>query len=465
MTPIVARARRRNRSRLLVPLALLLAAAIDLAPAGASEQSEVLFTQGLEALRRSDLATARARLEEAAKADPSDAVARYWLGIACARDGDDRAAEAAFDEAIAIDPAYSEAVLSRGNARARLGEREAARRDWSRAAEIAVGTPVEREARRQMDMPRARGGKPRDWDASIGMGVEYDTNVVLFPNQGDAPLTTAGVPFRPSGPRSDTRFLYEVNAGYRFVDDDTWTVGTRQWLRAATQVRTEDVSFIDYSPSLYVNYKADPVTIGLQYTFTLFGEGGDMFLLRHQVEPSITVREGSQSWTRLWYRYANFDYRYTASATINQDGSGNTVGLDQYLLLFDKRGYARAGLAFERDLTQGSEYDASFFSMSAELLAPLPGDVFLRLQGEQLWGDYDNLSIYSRPAFLFYFGSPVRVGERQRQTLTEGSATLSRDFGSHWTLATRYTYYVNQSTVDAFDYNRSIYSLFASYRF
>jgi hypothetical protein len=62
-----------------------------------------------------------------------------------------------------------------------------------------------------------------------------------------------------------------VNAGYRFVDDDTWTVGTRQWLRAATQVRTEDVSFIDYSPSLYVNYKADPVTIGLQYTFTLFG--------------------------------------------------------------------------------------------------------------------------------------------------------------------------------------------------
>jgi hypothetical protein len=99
----------------------------------------------------------------------------------CACDGDDRAA--AFDEAIALDPAYSEAILSRGNARARLGERAAARRDWSRAAEIAVGTPVEREARRQMDVPRARGGKARDWDASIGLGVEYDTNASCSPTR------------------------------------------------------------------------------------------------------------------------------------------------------------------------------------------------------------------------------------------------------------------------------------------
>jgi hypothetical protein len=148
------------------------------------------------------------------------------------------------------------------------------------------------------------------------------------------------------------------------------------------------------------------------------------------------------------------------------------VGADQYVLLFDKRGYARAGLAFERDLTQGTEYDGSFFTLSAEMLAPLPGDFFLRIQGSQLWGDYDNRSIYSRPPVVFFFtgpfGSravPIPTGERQRQTLTEASGTLSRDFGDHWTVATRYTYFVNQSTVDAYDYNRSIYSLFASYRF
>jgi hypothetical protein len=253
------------------------------------------------------------------------------------------------------------------------------------------------------------------------------------------------------------------------VDSDTWTVGTRQWFRAATQVRTEDLSFIDYAPSLYVNYKADPVTVGLQYTFTVFGEGGDLFLTRHQIEPSLTVREGSSAWTRVWYRYINDDYRYPTTRNINQDGRRHIVGADEYVLLFDKRGYARAGLSFERDLTQGTEYDGSFFTLSTELLAPLPGDVFLRVQGDQRWGDYDNRSVFSRPNTLFFFTGPVALpiptGERKRETLTDASATLSRDFGDHWTVATRYTYFVNQSTVDAFDWNRSIYSMFASYRF
>ena len=47
-------------------------------------------------------------------------------------------------------------------------------------------------------------------------------------------------------------------------------------------------------------FSTDHKVIGLQYTFTLFGEGGDMFLLRHEIEPSLTLREGSEAWTRLW---------------------------------------------------------------------------------------------------------------------------------------------------------------------
>ena len=95
----------------------------------------------------------------------------------------------------------------------------------------------------------------------------------------------------------------------------------------------------------------------------------------------------------------------------------------------------------------------------------MPADVFLRIQGDQRWGDYDNRSIYSRPPVVFFGTAAIPAGERQRQGLTDAGATLSRDFGDHWTVAGRYMYFVNQSTVDAYDYNRSIYSLFASYRF
>jgi hypothetical protein len=57
------------------------------------------------------------------------------------------------------------------------------------------------------------------------------------------------------------------------------------------------------------------------------------------------------------------------------------------------------------------------------------------------------------------------VGEKQREILTSASATITRDFGRHWTGAARYAYFVNQSTVDAYDWNRSVFSIFATYNF
>jgi hypothetical protein len=103
------------------------------------------------------------------------------------------------------------------------------------------------------------------------------------------------------------------------------------------------------------------------------------------------------------------------------------------------------------------------------MVAPLPADLRLWVRGEQRWGDYDNESFYSRPNVLYFLTGPVavpiRTGERKREKLTSASTTLYRPFGKHWVIAGRYSYFVNQSTVDAFDYNRSIYSLMATYSF
>jgi hypothetical protein len=183
-----------------------------------------------------------------------------------------------------------------------------------------------------------------------------------------------------------------------------------------------------------------------------------MFLLRHEVEPSLTLREGSEAWTRAWYRYANDDDYTTTRTSISQDAVSRADTCSSSTSAATR---ARASPSSD-GLTQGTSTTRRS-SPSARSCCALPG-FLMRIQGQR-WGDYDNLSVYSRPSVLFFFGSPVRVGERKRETLTDASATLSRDFGDHWTLATRYSYFVNQSTVDAFDYNRSIYSLFASYRF
>ncbi len=450
-------------------------------PALADERQEVLFNEGLAAFIGEDYVLAATRFREAADADPKDANARLWLGMAEARRGDNQAAEEAFEEALAIDPGYPDAILGRGIVRARLGKAEAAKEDWARAAEIGAGTPVRSEAMRRLTGPQLGTQRERDWDLAASLGAEYDTNVLLYPNQGASPpLPTPPnlrpVPRPPPDHRRDARMVYYVEGGLHRQVTDRLELGTRHSLYATTQFRTARTNIVDYAPSVYANFKADPWLAGLKYTYTLFSLGGEVFLSKQEIEPSVTLREGNEAFTKLYYRYGRLSFRgevNEANSNTDQDGTYQRVGLDQYVLLFDKQGYARVGGEFSRNLTQGTEYDASYFRLGGELVAPLPADVFLRVSGDQTWGHYDNDSVFSQPNTLFFTTGPffnrvqvpIRVGEKQRETLTAVGATLTRNFGPHWTGAARYSYFVNQSTVDAYDWNRNIFSIFATYNF
>ncbi len=449
--------------------------------ARADERPEVLFNQGLAAFLDGDYGVAATRFREAADADPKDANARLWLGIAEARRGDDRTSEKAFEEALAIDPNYGDALLGRGIVRSRLGKTDAAKEDWQRASEIGAGTPVKSEALRRLTGPSLGVKEERSWDLAASLGAEYDTNVLLYPNQGASPPLPTPFPLRPV-PRPppdhlhDARTVYYVEGGYHYQATDRLEVGTRHSFYATTQFRTAGVDIVDYAPSVYANFKADPWLAGIKYTYTLFALGGEVFLSKQELEPSLTLREGNQAFSKLYYRYGRLSFRGSANeanANTDQDGTYQNVGFEQYALLFEKRGYARLGAQFSRNMTEGTEFDASYFRLSGELVAPLPADVFLRINGEQTWGNYDNESVFSQPNVIFYTTGPtfrpvrvpIRVGEKQREILTSAGATLTRNFGRHWTGAARYTYFVNQSTVDAYDWNRSIFSIFATYNF
>ena len=326
-----------------------------------------------------------------------------------------------------------------------------------------------------IDVPRSPDASGRDWYADTGMGVEYDTNVFLYPNQGDAPIVggPGGKRYRPSDPIEDTRFVFYVDGGYRLASGDHWSVNTYQSFQAGVQARSEDVNYVEYQPSLSVTYEADPITFGLQYTFTLLGLGGDTLSVSHEVEPSVTLREGGRSYTRLFYRYTHNDYMDNVASNFDLSGNDHRVGVDQYLMLFDRKGYARLGTEFRRDLTYGSEYSGSYTTIEGEILAPIFGDANLRLEAAQRWADFDNDSAFSSPNTVFFVMGPTfnrtivpaRTGDPKNEILTTVGATVSRDFGDHWSASARYIYAVNQSTIQAYDYNRNIFSIFANYRF
>lgn len=465
----------KQEAALVLGLAALLALSGGPPPAQADEQSEIAFTEGIVAIKADDPATAVERFDEATRRDPGDAVAWYWLGVAHSRLNEKAPALEAFDRALALEPEFAEAAYGRGNVLNSRGEQGDARAAWEQAASLAPGSLLASRAREMVEAPRPPDRTGRDWYADVGMGVEYDTNVFLYPNQGDAPVVggIGGRRYRPDDPIPDTRFVFYVDGGYRLFQGDTWSITTGQSFQAGVQARSEDVNYVEYQPSLSFIYDADPVTFGLQYTFTLFGLAGETLFVNHAVEPSLTLREGSRSYTRVFYRYTHNDYMDNVASVFDLSGNDHRVGVDQYLLLFDRRGYARLGVEFRRDLTSGSEYAGSYTTLSGELLAPIFGDANLRLEAAQRWADYDSDSAFSNPNMTYYVQgptfnrtiTPVRIGDPKREILTTVSATVSREFGDHWSASARYIYSVNQSSIQAFDYNRNIFSLFANYSF
>ena len=467
--PLLARARTGSIVSLLV---LVLTAWPGGGGACADELSEIAFTEGLMALEADDLSAAREGLETAVSRDPGDAPAWYWLGIARARAGDDDAAIDAFNRALAIDPDYAQASYARGNARSRQGEAKAARADWSLVGEKVPGSVLAERARLRLEGAGAES-EAKSWDLTVGIGVEYDTNVFLFPNLGDAPAAGGGGSFRPRDHRHDTRFRYYVNGGHRFLTNDKWTLSTRHFFQASTQARSEDVNFIEYSPSLSIDYDADPFVLGFDYLFTVQGLGGDAFMVRNAVQPRVTLREGDSHYTRLFYRYSHSDYDVRGARIFNRSGNEHRVGLDQFALKFDQRGYVRVGVEWRRDLTDGAEYRANYMTVSGELVAPLPADAQINLSAGQTWADYDHESAFSRPSAVFFRMGPtfnrtvvrVKVGDPKSERSTSANAVVSRQFGDHWNTSAGYGYTVNQSSIDAFDYNRSIFSFFVSYNF
>src|SRR4051812_28971260 len=111
-----------------LPTAFILGSALlaAAAPVRASQRSEQLVASGEEAYGAGHWDDAGARFADAVAADPSDAVARYHLGLALVKLARWDDAIDAFQEAWRLRPGFDEAERALSVARARSAEAEAA---------------------------------------------------------------------------------------------------------------------------------------------------------------------------------------------------------------------------------------------------------------------------------------------------------------------------------------------------
>jgi hypothetical protein len=286
---------RRTRAGRLGKLLLSAGLALSLPQSlGASERSELLVARGQVAYHRGRFEEARALFAEALASDPTDAAARYQLGLAL------RALGRPDEEAPA-------------------------------AALTPPDTPETAMA------PLAPPPGRKRWSIYAATGVQYDSNVTI------APGGQIGEEF---GDRADFGFVLSGGGRYDLLDRSNALVRVEYDLYQTLHVSLTDFNFRAHHVRGTASYALRPsVWAGVQAGYHHYTLGPHSYLSEPSVLPFVSILEGSWGLTQVSYRYGNDTYLSQPFHEV-RDGPTNAAGFDQTLYAPDGKRYLAMGYQY-----------------------------------------------------------------------------------------------------------------------
>ena len=405
---------------------------------------------GLAHSRLGQWGQARDHLEAARRSEPRDARIHFFLGMAYQELGESDAAERELRAALDLDPtlelprAYRLALLA-----LRENRRDEARRLFEEVLTRLPGSSLANSAATYLI--QMEEGEARRWNAWATAGVGYDTNVNLF---GDS--LAAGEISR----ESDT--FSELEAG---IEGLAWE-GERTSLRLGyrgdlTAHRDEKKLDIEANQAWAVlSYDlTERLGVDLRYDLGWVWVDWKSFLRTNAIEPALRFYTRNDLYTRVFYRFADRSFFDETTDDLDRDGRVQVAGIDQYWILPDFRGwgggFARIGLRFRDEDTQGREFDSNGPIGIVTLVLPLPSELILTLDG---WYERRDFEHRSRT-----FEESVE-GEREDH-ITRFRIQLRRQLNPHIDLTAGWRYTHWSSNVGVYDFDQAVSVLRLTYRY
>ncbi|ALA60707.1 tetratricopeptide repeat protein [Nitrospira moscoviensis] len=414
-----------------------------------------LYHQGRYADALANLSTAEARLTD-------EPLLFYYQGLAAAAlrryklAGEKFQRAGALDRELAGDPHYQRGVSFYGQ-----GKLEQAAEEF-RSAALTAQPPASGQA--PAALPATLGSPAKRWDVSAALSLQYDSNVVLQPSGISSPGNAIS--------RKDD-FVTVLNGGadYRFVQDDTWTVGAGYGFYQNIHARLSDFDVQDHTPTIYAQRRFGAAQLRAQYLLDYVTVGGDSYLLANTLQSVLTYPESDRTFTQAWVRYQNQDFKEWSldrgGVNPTRDANNYMVGAIQHWVFSEGRSRIRAGYTFDTNRTGGGDIDRAVpgrptsadWSYVGHRLStgigfqPLPATTF-DLAFDYYRQGYDNPNSFSAD------GTTVR---KDNIFLLTGTAV--HDLRSWLWIAFQYHYTRDDANIAAFNYVRHVISFTVGGRF
>jgi tetratricopeptide (TPR) repeat protein len=362
-------------------IAALLAGLAGAAPAAEFEdrpRASEDFRLGMDAFEAERYAEARAALERAVAADPTDGRALLLLGMSELALGNADAAIGRFQAARDAEPSLEQlALYHEGLAHAQAQRGAEAREALERSIEADSGSRVAAGVRGLLAAIDSPPTARRRLRLATRVGIEFDDNVTV-------PEIDA------SSGEGDAAFVADLAGSYRFLDTERASFEAGYDFEQSLHFELSDADLRSHGLWVDGAHALGAVEAGLGYRFSTSSLGGDGFLNLHEVRPRLdaTVRPGWTAELAVGYLHKNF----LESSYRDRDAHHVSAGVENFFLLADRKIRMNAGLRFEAEDARGAEFDHLGFSLGGGLHVPFEwrGEWALDLAWRLRLRDYSN---------------------------------------------------------------------------
>ncbi|MBW2389813.1 MAG: hypothetical protein JRG89_15475 [Deltaproteobacteria bacterium] len=427
--------------------------------------------RGIALYHLEDYSAARAALAGARAEGEEVALLEFYNGLLLMRDDKPRESALAFERAAARGPDLVEPAASYYAALAwqSLDENEPLNSAVDRVAEDDPGGPWALEAERLIELQaeRHRGGQTglQRW-ASLKVGAEYDSNVVLRGTEVNLPAGLSS--------DNDWRGIWFLVLGAELFERDLWTGGV---MLSYTGDAHDDLSLLDQhyvTATGWLDREIRPTTLGrlrLDVGYGWIDE--DPYLINVDLTALLEERWGRWGTTlcSLGGQFDDFRYdlEFEVAGTlyndeVDQDGIGLLVGCGHQLPIamaerFEPTLYA--GYVFSSYFAKGIEWDHLAHAIHLGVRVALPLKIDLDVRGTYTRRDFRDASFFA----VLEEGEESQVGPDRNDDSFQADVELSRELNDWIEISGRYQYLDNGSSAAAFDYERHIAGAYVELKF
>ena len=445
---------------------------------------EETFKEGVLLLGEGNYEQAKVQFQKVLSAYPQHAYSHYYLAKALMGLGDFDKAIESFNKAIQLDTSIAGAYLGRGVCLYKLGKYNEALESLEQAIKlkpeyseaffyrgliyfnqknyvscyqnlqkcIQLNPDFASRCSYYMsvakkhiagEIPASDSKISKNWKFSFTIGAEYDDNVILQPEKEPLPAEISR--------KDDFRSLAQLRIDYqKRLEEGQFTLASSFYHLAHHELSEYDL--LGGSISVAYSMTESKLNPSIEYAYDYYVVGGDQYLDKHSISPSLTIATGKNINTQIYllFEKTNF-FPSPVDKEDDRDSLSGTIGSKISIHRKNNRS-VNIATAYKVNNADGSNWDYQSPQISVQFNSPFifkNSDISLTAMSEWLWFDNKN-SLYNK------------IRNDTKITIL---CSLIFHLSKNWDVTMSFTNVRSMSNLEAYDYKRHITSLSFTGRF